>query len=91
MNVFLRQDIADDYDAYYDEFDETFDKIEKDIIGELINGIPREKMIDLGSGAGHWTQYILSEGFRVKGNDVEPANISPDAFLFAINVSSEDR
>lgn len=71
MNVFLRQDVAENYDNYYKtDSGKKVDEIEKEIISEFLNVIPKEELLDLGCGTGHWTEYFLSEGFKVKGVDI---------------------
>ena len=42
-NVFLKKDIADNYDSYYQtELGEKIDDIEKEIISELLNEIKEQ-------------------------------------------------
>ena len=70
INVFLRYDIAGNYDSYYNtEFGKKVDEIEKKIVSGLIKNIPRTKMIELGCGTGHWTKFFSDTGFDVTGID----------------------
>jgi len=70
MNVFLRQDVAENYDSYYKtDFGKKVDKLEKKIISELLNDIQKEKLLDIGCGTGHWTDFFVRHGFQVTGVD----------------------
>lgn len=77
MNVFLKKDVADNYDSYYQtEFGGKVDAIEKEIISELLKEIPKEKMLELGCGTGHWTEVFIDQGFKVTGIDISEAMLS---------------
>ena len=70
MNVFNNPAIAKSYDEYYQSgFGKSVDKIEKRIITDLIKDIPREHMLELGCGTGHWSEYFVNQGFEVTGVD----------------------
>ena len=77
MNVFLKKDVADNYDSYYQtEFGGKVDAIEKEIISELLKEIPKEKMLELGCGTGHWTEVFIDQGSKVTGIDISEAMLS---------------
>ena len=74
MNVFLKAEIASQYDEYYQtEFGKKVDKIEKEIVSGFLNGFPRSEMIELGCGTGFWTEYFVEQGFRVEAIDSSEA------------------
>ena len=71
MNVFLKPEIANSYDDYYQsDFGKKVDRIEQDIIDFLIKEIPRGEMLELGCGTGHWSDYFSKKGFNVTGIDI---------------------
>lgn len=73
-NVFTRTDIASSYDAYYREgFGRQVDEIEKNLVAELLAGVPRRPMLEMGCGTGHWTEFFLGQGFEVSGIDTSAA------------------
>ena len=71
MNVFLKQEIANKYDDYYQtEFGKKVDHIEKEIITELLCKIHSDnKLLDIGCGTGHWTEFFINRGYKVTGVD----------------------
>ena len=74
INKFLLPDIANDYDNYYKtEVGNQIDRIEKELINELIKDIPRVKMLELGAGTGHWSDFFIRQGFQVTGIDSSEA------------------
>ncbi|WP_372773694.1 class I SAM-dependent methyltransferase [Mangrovibacterium sp.] len=71
MNIFTDKAVADSYDAYYEtEFGKRVDELEKAALTEVMQGIPRGKMLELGAGTGHWTEFFLAEGFSVTATDI---------------------
>lgn len=74
MNVFLKPEIASNYDEYYQsDFGKKVDKIEKAIIADLIKELPRNEMLELGCGTGHWSDFFSKNGFKVTGIDISEA------------------
>lgn len=72
--IFLRPDIAKNYDEYYiTDFGKKVDSIEQKIISSLINDIPRTEMLELGCGTGHWSEFFAKQGFSVLGVDISEA------------------
>ena len=70
MNIFKDQAIAKQYDDYYTtELGLEVDNIEKGIIKDLLSEIPRGKMLELGCGTGHWTDFLVENGFNVDALD----------------------
>lgn len=73
-NVFSRPEIAAAYDAYYREgFGRQVDEIEKGLVAGLLKDVPRQPMLELGCGTGHWTEYFVTLGFEVSGIDTSEA------------------
>lgn len=71
MNIFLKQEIANTYDDYYQtNVGRQVDQIEKNIMNKLIKNIPKGQMLELGCGTGHWTDYFSNNGFNVTGTDI---------------------
>ena len=70
MNIFKDQAIAAQYDDYYaTELGRKVDEIEKGIFKDLLSGIPRGKMLELGCGTGHWTDFLVENEFSVDALD----------------------
>ncbi len=71
MNVFKLMEVAKNYDCYYGtEIGSKIDRIEKNIISELTGSLHRDKILEIGCGTGHWTEYFNEEGFDVTAIDV---------------------
>jgi len=59
MNVFIKEEIADDYDAYYQTpAGKEIDAIEEKLIADALQKVPKGKMLELGCGTGHWTELL---------------------------------
>jgi ubiquinone/menaquinone biosynthesis C-methylase UbiE len=70
MNVFIKPEIANSYDEYYQSyFGKKVDEIERNIIDCLIQKVPKTEMLELGCGTGHWTKFFSSKDFNVTGID----------------------
>lgn len=81
MNVFLEKEIASSYDQYYQsEAGKAIDKIEKELVFELIKNVPRSEMLELGCGTGHWTAFFEENGF-----DLTALDTSEEMLKFAKN------
>ncbi|WP_299989496.1 class I SAM-dependent methyltransferase [uncultured Pontibacter sp.] len=77
LNVFARPDIADSYDDYYrTDMGQHVDLLEKAVVSELLQRIPRGAMLEAGCGTGHWSSYFLEQGFNVTGIDASEAMLS---------------
>ena len=64
---------AESYDRWYDTAKgEMYDRLEKDTIKELLLNVNGKKLLDVGSGTGHWSQFFSEEGFTVTGVDISP-------------------
>ncbi|WP_158870791.1 class I SAM-dependent methyltransferase [Maribellus comscasis] len=70
MNVYLNEDVAEEYDKYYlTPQGISVDAIEKQIIKQLIQDVPAGTILELGCGTGHWTQFFCENGFQVTATD----------------------
>ncbi len=73
-NVFANSETANSYDAYYQtEFGKKVDEIERQIVGSLIQDVPRTRMLELGCGTGHWSAYFIDQGFGLTGIEISEA------------------
>ena len=74
MNVFIKEEIADDYDAYYQTpAGKEIDAIEEKLIANALKKVPKRKMLELGCGTGHWTELFVNTGFDVIATDISDA------------------
>jgi len=59
MNIFISDAVAQNYDAYYQtKSGRTIDQIEKETIANFLENIPRQAMLELGCGTGHWSEFF---------------------------------
>ncbi len=71
MNIFLKADIAQKYDAYYNTLSgKKLNEIEEKLIAEFLKEIPKSEMLELGCGTGHWTNFFVNHGFNVTATDI---------------------
>jgi len=71
MNVFTKQDVAANYDQYYQtEIGKKVSQIEENLFNDLLTNIPKTDMLELGCGTGQWTEYFINKGFKLTGIDV---------------------
>ena len=74
MNVFIKEEIAGAYDAYYQTpAGKEIDTIEEELIINALKKVPKRKMLELGCGTGHWTELFVSKGFDVIATDISDA------------------
>lgn len=74
MNVFEQKEVAQKYDAYYEtDFGKEVNRIEQRLISELIQDLPKTKVLELGCGTGHWTEFLIKKGFEVTAGDISKA------------------
>ncbi|MFC1509233.1 class I SAM-dependent DNA methyltransferase [Candidatus Omnitrophota bacterium] len=69
--------LAENYDRWYNTAEGAMnDRLEKQAVSELLfkntNG---EKLLDVGCGTGHWSQFFGEQGFTVTGVDISPEMI----------------
>ena len=92
MNIFADKEVASRYDAYYsEEQGAAIDRIEKEAISGLLSSMEPGRMLEIGCGTGHWTEFFVKSGFSVLATDVsEPMmqlaiekNISGAEFMMA--------
>lgn len=71
MNVFLNKKVAQSYDAYYNTPPGLkIDTIEKSLVAQHLKEVPKNNMLELGCGTGHWTGYLLQNGFQPIAGDI---------------------
>jgi ubiquinone/menaquinone biosynthesis C-methylase UbiE len=74
MNVFIKSEIANKYDLYYQtEIGNNVNQIEEKLVTDLLKDIPRTKMLELGCGTGHWTNFFVNKGYKVTATDISDA------------------
>jgi ubiquinone/menaquinone biosynthesis C-methylase UbiE len=62
---------ASEYEDYYTtDFGKKVDKIEKKCIKKYLEKIQKGKSLEIGCGTGHWTEFFVSQGFRITGIDI---------------------
>lgn len=77
MNVFIKEEIAANYDSYYHTPPgKEIDRIEKQAIGSLLPASCQEPILELGCGTGHWSEFLSSKGFKVIALDISEAMLS---------------
>jgi ubiquinone/menaquinone biosynthesis C-methylase UbiE len=71
MNVFLKKEIASNYDLYYQtEIGKKVSQIEENLFNDLLIDVPKTEMLELGCGTGQWTEYFINQGFKLTGIDI---------------------
>ena len=69
--------VADHYDAFCDtELGAFVDLVERQLIMELLDPLPHERIIDLGCGTGTYTVLIANRGCDVVGIDESEAMLA---------------
>ena len=59
------------YDAYYESpLGKQIDIEEKNCVKKFLDKISQRKILELGSGTGHWTKWLSEEGFTVHAIDI---------------------
>ena len=69
--------LAETYDHWYDTAEGAmYDRLEKQAVRELLlKNTHGEKLLDVGCGTGHWSQFFRELGFTVTGVDISPEMI----------------
>jgi ubiquinone/menaquinone biosynthesis C-methylase UbiE len=64
--------IADKYDSWYESAKgRMYDRLEKKAIGRYLPpGAKGKKLLEVGCGTGHWSQFFSGYGFEVTGVDI---------------------
>ena len=77
MSQFDFENIADSYDSFYEsEKGLIYDRLEKTAVAQMMpSAISHTKMLEVGSGTGHWSRFFTEHGFHVTGIDVSPRMI----------------
>ena len=70
--------VADTYDKWYETAEGAmFDRLEKKAISKyLLRNVQGRKLLEIGCGTGHWSQFFDENGFEVMGVDVSERMIS---------------
>jgi len=62
---------AETYDEYYNsEIGKRIDQEEKKCVKQFLDKQVKGKILELGSGTGHWSKWISEQGFQVHGIDI---------------------
>jgi len=69
--------LADTYDRWYDTAEGAmYDRLEKQAVSELLlKNVNGKKLLDVGCGTGHWSNFFSQSGFTVTGVDISPEMI----------------
>ncbi len=71
-NIFDK--VAYKYDKWYKTpVGICMDKQEKDAISDLLKGVRGNKLLEVGSGTGHWSSFFQKIGFEVVGLEISDA------------------
>jgi ubiquinone/menaquinone biosynthesis C-methylase UbiE len=77
MNVFIKEEVAANYDSYYKTpVGKEIDRIEKQAIESLLPVASKDTILELGCGTGHWSEFLSSKGFKVCALDISDAMLS---------------
>ncbi len=69
-NPFLDPDLAAQYDTFFTTREgKLIDYLEKSALDKLLQKVPRGKLLEVGCGTGHWSEFFASLGFEVTGID----------------------
>lgn len=68
FNFNTQSDIYDSY--YFTELGMAIDRSEKKCVKEFLDQIDNKKLLELGCGTGHWSEWFSEQGFDVHGIDV---------------------
>lgn len=68
---------ADSYDRWYeDPAGARYDRLEKEAIEAFLPPAAEgDRLLEVGSGTGHWSSFLVEQGFRVVGLDISPAMV----------------
>ncbi|TYB31617.1 MAG: class I SAM-dependent methyltransferase [Candidatus Mcinerneyibacterium aminivorans] len=68
MNPFEEKEVAENYDGWYQtKVGYIYDYLEKKTIANLLKHKKRGRMLEIGSGTGHWSRFFSKMGFEVIG------------------------
>jgi len=74
MNVFLNSEVADVYDAYYESsVGQKVNEIETALMEDALAPLQKCRLLELGCGTGHWTEFFCHKGFEVLAVDSSEA------------------
>jgi len=74
MRQFDFGNIASSYDSFYEsEKGRIYDRLEKSAVARMMpSSKDNPKMLEVGSGTGHWSKFFSAHGFHVTGVDISP-------------------
>ncbi len=90
--------IANEYDSFYETpLGRDVDEVEKRMVREMIQSLPRKLSLEIGCGTGHWTEFFTSLGFPIVGIDISEKMIEiarskhiPEAIFLVKDVEEMD-
>jgi len=63
--------IAQRYDDFYKtQLGRDIDFVEKRLVKQMIESLPRKLSLEVGCGTGHWTKFLVENGFSIIGIDI---------------------
>ncbi len=70
--------VADGYDSWYNSAKgKIYDRFEKQAIDKLLAGVSKHsRVLEVGCGTGHWSEYLSYKDFNVTGIDVSAKMIN---------------
>ncbi len=70
--------VADKYDGWYDDpVGQAYDRLEKKALGQLLPPASgSRRLLEVGCGTGHWSEFFTRRGFDVTGIDSSPEMIA---------------
>lgn len=69
-------DIAKQYDNFYEtSTGKIYDFLEKKTVDHFLTGKPRGKLLEIGCGTGHWSQFFTQLGYSVHAIDISHSMI----------------
>ncbi len=76
-STFDFEPLAETYDRWYDTAEGAmYDRLEKQAIANLLlKNVNGKKLLDVGCGTGHWSDFFSQLGFTVTGVDISPEMI----------------
>lgn len=79
MGIYDNSNFTNPFDRLAEKYDKWYktpvgvclDMMEKEAVGEFLRDLePGGKLLDVGSGTGHWSEFFYEKGFKVTGIDI---------------------